>query len=82
MLRQAVQGISEIVLTPGLINLDFSDIKAAISGMGHALIGNAVAHGENAAHPIMEDVLSETYGLSRRVSCIVERVGINSLIRI
>ncbi len=49
VLRQAVLGISEIVLTPGLINLDFSDIKAAISGMGHALIGNAVAHGPNAA---------------------------------
>ena len=64
VLRQAVQGISEIVLTPGLINLDFSDIKAAISGMGHALIGNAVAHGENAAveaaraainSPLLED---------------------------
>jgi cell division protein FtsZ len=64
ILRQAVQGISEIVLTPGLINLDFSDIKAAISGMGHALIGNAVAHGENAAveaaraainSPLLED---------------------------
>ena len=49
ILRQAVQGISEIILKPGLINLDFSDIKAAISGMGHALIGNAVARGDNAA---------------------------------
>ncbi len=64
ILRQAVLGISEIVLTPGLINLDFSDIKAAISGMGHALIGNAVAKGENAAveaaraaisSPLLED---------------------------
>ena len=64
VLRQAVQGISEIMLTPGLINLDFSDIKAAISGMGHALIGNAVARGENAAveaaraainSPLLED---------------------------
>ncbi|HWE50755.1 MAG TPA: cell division protein FtsZ [Bryobacteraceae bacterium] len=64
VLRQAVQGISEIVLTPGLINLDFSDIKAAISGMGHALIGNAVASGEHAAvvaaraainSPLLED---------------------------
>jgi cell division protein FtsZ len=64
LLRQAVQGISEIVLTPGLINLDFSDIKAAISGMGHALIGNAVATGPNAAvdaaraainSPLLED---------------------------
>ena len=64
VLRQAVQGISELILTPGLINLDFSDIKAAISGMGIALIGNAVASGENAAveaaraainSPLLED---------------------------
>lgn len=48
VLRQAVTGISEIILTPGLINLDFSDIKAAISGMGHALIGNAIAKGPKA----------------------------------
>ena len=64
VLRQAVLGISESVLTPGLINLDFSDIKAAISGMGHALIGSAVARGENAVveaaraainSPLLED---------------------------
>ncbi|HEY3823906.1 MAG TPA: cell division protein FtsZ [Bryobacteraceae bacterium] len=64
VLRQAVQGISEIILTPGMINLDFSDIKAAISGMGRALIGNAVAQGPNAAveaaraainSPLLED---------------------------
>lgn len=64
VLRQAVQGISEIILTPGLINLDFSDIKAAISGMGHALIGNATARGPKAAveaaraainSPLLED---------------------------
>ncbi|MDE3196644.1 MAG: cell division protein FtsZ [Acidobacteriota bacterium] len=64
VLRQAVVGISELILTPGLINLDFSDIKAAISGMGIALIGNATASGENAAveaaraainSPLLED---------------------------
>src|SRR5882757_9915153 len=64
VLRQAVQGISELILTPGLINLDFSDIKAAISGMGIALIGNAVAQGPNAVveaaraainSPLLED---------------------------
>ena len=49
VLRQAVEGISEIILTPGLINLDFSDIRAAILGMGHALIGNASATGEDGA---------------------------------
>src|SRR3569833_3404272 len=47
VLRQAVEGISEIILTPGLINLDFSDIRAAILGMGHAMIGNAIAKGQN-----------------------------------
>jgi cell division protein FtsZ len=64
ILLQAVQGISDIILKPGLINLDFSDIKAAISGMGHALIGNAVAKGQNAVveaaraainSPLLED---------------------------
>jgi cell division protein FtsZ len=64
ILRQAVQGISDLILTPGLINLDFSDIKAAISGMGIALIGNATAKGQNAAveaamaainSPLLED---------------------------
>jgi cell division protein FtsZ len=64
VLRQAVQGISELILTPGLINLDFSDIKAAISGMGIALIGNAVAKGPSAVveaaraainSPLLED---------------------------
>jgi cell division protein FtsZ len=64
VLLQAVQGISELILTPGLINLDFSDIKAAISGMGIALIGNAVAKGPDAVveaaraainSPLLED---------------------------
>jgi cell division protein FtsZ len=64
VLRQAVEGISEIILTPGLINLDFSDIRAAILGMGHALIGNASASGEDGAieaarkainSPLLED---------------------------
>ena len=64
VLRQAVQGISDLILTHGLINLDFSDIKAAISGMGIALIGNASAKGANAAveaaqaainSPLLED---------------------------
>ena len=64
VLRQAVQGISELILTPGLINLDFSDVKAAISGMGIALIGTGTASGPNAAveaataaisSPLLED---------------------------
>lgn len=49
ILRQAVQGISDIILTPGLINLDFSDIRTTMLGMGHAMMGTATAKGENAA---------------------------------
>jgi cell division protein FtsZ len=49
VLRQAVQGISDIIVTPGLINRDFSDIKATMSGMGYAMLGTATAQGENAA---------------------------------
>ena len=48
ILRQAVQGISDIILTPGIINLDFSDIRATMLGMGHAMMGTAIARGENA----------------------------------
>jgi len=48
ILRQAVQGISDIITTPGLINRDFSDIRATMLGMGYAMMGTAVASGENA----------------------------------
>lgn len=49
VLRQAVQGIADIITTPGLINRDFSDIKAIMLGMGHAMLGTASARGESAA---------------------------------
>ena len=49
LLRQAVQGISDIIVTPGLINRDFSDIKATMTGMGYAMMGTAVGRGEKAA---------------------------------
>ena len=49
VLRQAVQGISDIIVIPGLINRDFSDIKATMLGMGLAVMGTAVASGENSA---------------------------------
>jgi cell division protein FtsZ len=49
VLRQAVQGISDIITTPGLINRDFSDIRAIMVGMGHAMMGTAAASGQNAA---------------------------------
>ncbi len=49
VLHQAVQGISDIITTPGLINRDFSDIRNIMLGMGHAIMGTASARGENAA---------------------------------
>lgn len=49
VLRQAVQGIADIITTPGLINRDFSDIKAIMLGMGYAMMGTAAAKGSNAA---------------------------------
>ncbi len=49
VLRQAVQGISDIITTPGLINRDFSDIRTIMLGMGYAMMGTATASGENAA---------------------------------
>lgn len=49
VLRQGVQGISDIITTPGLINRDFSDIRAIMLGMGYAMMGTASASGENAA---------------------------------
>ena len=49
ILRQAVQGISDIITTPGLINRDFSDIRATMLGMGYAMMGTAIGEGANAA---------------------------------
>jgi cell division protein FtsZ len=49
VLRQAVQGIADIITTPGMINRDFSDIRAIMLGMGYAMMGTASAAGENAA---------------------------------
>jgi cell division protein FtsZ len=49
LLRQAVQGISDIIVTPGMINRDFADVKATMVGMGYAMLGTAIARGENAA---------------------------------
>jgi cell division protein FtsZ len=49
VLRQGVQGISDLIATPGLINLDFADVKTIMSNKGSALMGIGVAAGENRA---------------------------------
>ena len=48
VLRQAVQGIADIITTPGIINRDFSDIRTIMLGMGYAMMGTAIASGDNA----------------------------------
>jgi len=64
VLRQAIQGISDLILVPGLINLDFADVKTIMSGMGLAIMGTGHAEGEGRAmkaanlaisSPLLED---------------------------
>ena len=64
VLRQAIQGISDLILVPGLINLDFADVKTIMSRMGMAIMGTGIARGENRAKvaataaissPLLED---------------------------
>jgi cell division protein FtsZ len=49
VLRQAIQGISDLILVPGLINLDFADVKTIMAGMGFAIMGTGMADGESRA---------------------------------
>jgi cell division protein FtsZ len=49
VLRQAIQGISDLILVPGLINLDFADVKTIMAGMGLAMMGTGVAEGNDRA---------------------------------
>src|SRR5689334_1713699 len=49
VLRQAIQGISDLILVPGLINLDFADVKTIMSGMGLAMMGTGLGEGESRA---------------------------------
>ncbi|MCL2669159.1 MAG: cell division protein FtsZ [Syntrophaceae bacterium] len=64
ILYQAVKGISDLIMVPGLINLDFADVKTIMSGMGVALMGTGSDSGENRAveaarraisSPLLED---------------------------
>src|SRR5690242_663022 len=64
ILRQAVQGISDIITVPGIINRDFADVKAIMHGQGYAVMGTAVGTGTNRAidaanraiaSPLLED---------------------------
>lgn len=54
ILLQAVQGISDLITVPGIINLDFADVKSVMKGMGVALMGIGRASGEGAAIKAMK----------------------------
>jgi cell division protein FtsZ len=64
VLRQGVQGISDIITIPGIINRDFADVKTTMAGMGYAVMGTAIRSGANRAvdaaqaamaSPLLED---------------------------
>src|ERR1700676_2111818 len=67
VLRQAVQGISDIINTPGLVNRDFSDVRSIMTGMGYAMMGTSSGRGENgcvaAAQKAIHSPLMEAGGL-------------------
>jgi cell division protein FtsZ len=58
VLRQAVQGIADLITRPGLINLDFADVKSIMSNMGMSFMGTGVASGENRALEAAEKAIS------------------------
>ncbi|MEI5906088.1 cell division protein FtsZ [Bacillus spongiae] len=58
VLRQGVQGISDLIAVPGLINLDFADVKTIMSNKGSALMGIGVASGESRASEAAKKAIS------------------------
>ena len=58
VLRQGVQGISDLIAVPGLINLDFADVKTIMSSKGSALMGIGIASGENRAAEAAKKAIS------------------------
>jgi cell division protein FtsZ len=79
VLRQAIQGISDLILVPGLINLDFADVKTIMSGMGVAMMGTAMADGSaravDAAHRAISSPLLEDASVNGARGVIVNVTG-------
>ncbi|MEY4985567.1 MAG: hypothetical protein RLZZ359_453 [Actinomycetota bacterium] len=72
VLRAGVQGITDLIVTPGLINLDFADVKSVMKGAGSALMGIGTAKGEDRAlraaeiavsSPLLEASIDGAYGV-------------------
>jgi len=83
VLRQAVQGISDLITTHGMINVDFADVKAAMSERGMAMMGIGVGHGEKraaeAAQQAISSPLLEDIDISGAKGVLVNITGSSSM---
>ena len=84
VLRQGVKGISDLIAVPGLINLDFADVKSIMSNAGSALMGIGEATGENAAvaaakyaieSPLLETSIEGAHGVLLNISSSAENLS-------
>src|SRR3954465_6407173 len=83
ILRQGVQGISDIITIPGIINRDFADVKAIMAGMGYAVMGTATAKGDRraveAAQKAIASPLLETGAIDGARGLLINITGSSSL---
>ncbi len=83
VLRQGVQGISDIITIPGIINRDFADVKTTMSGMGYAVMGTAMRGGPNraneAANAAMSSPLLEEGAIDGARGILINISGSSSL---
>ncbi len=79
ILHHSVKGITDLIMVPGLVNLDFADVKTTMSKAGMALMGIGIASGENRAreaaeraisHPLLEDIsIKGARGVLMNITC-------------
>jgi cell division protein FtsZ len=83
VLRQGVQGISDIITISGIINRDFADVKTTMAGMGHAVMGTAIRSGTNraveAAQAAMASPLLEAGAIDGARGILINITGSSSL---
>jgi len=83
VLRQGVQGISDIITIPGVINRDFADVKTTMAGMGYAVMGTALRSGQNraveAAMAAMASPLLESGAIDGARGILINITGSSSL---
>jgi cell division protein FtsZ len=83
ILRQGVQGITDIITIPGIINRDFADVKAIMAGMGYAVMGTATAAGPRrateAANKAIASPLLETGAIDGARGILINVTGSSSL---